>query len=390
MRADIVLVGGGLANALIALELLERQPQLDVRVVEREESAGGQHVWSFHPSDLSARQRRRIEPLVAHSWPTHEVRFPELRRELEGGYCSLTSDRLDRVLRECLRERLLLGREVVEVEADHVALAGGERLEARAVIDGRGAVPTTAFEVAYQKFVGLHVELDAPCGLEGPILMDATVPQVDGYRFIYTLPFDERSLLIEDTRYSDGADLDSEGMRTAILDYAESRGWSVSGVVEEEQGVLPIVLSGDIDAFWREAPAGVPRSGMRAALFQPTTGYSLPDAMALADELGAIDSPSSAELDRVVRRRSRRAWRRSGFFRLLNRMLFHAAEPAERYRVLQRFYGLPEPLIRRFYAGRPTIGDRIRILTGKPPVPIHRALACLLPRASRQPANPSA
>ena len=55
-----------------------------------------------------------------------------------------------------------------------------------------------------------------------------------------------------------------------------------------------------------------------------------------------------------------------GFYRMLDRMLFKAAEPAERYRVLERFYPLDPQLIGRFYAGRSTMMDKARILTGKP------------------------
>ena len=38
---------------------------------------------------------------------------------------------------------------------------------------------------------------------------------------------------------------------------------------------------------------------------------------------------------------------------------------------------LPEGLIERFYAGRSTLPDKARILMGKPPVPIRRALPCV-------------
>ena len=76
-------------------------------------------------------------------------------------------------------------------------------------------------------------------------------------------------------------------------------------------------------------------------------------------------------------------WRARGFSRLLNRMLFRAAEPAERWRVLQRFYGLPQPLVERFYAGRSTRRDALRVLSGKPPVPILRALPYLRERSVR-------
>jgi lycopene beta-cyclase len=42
---------------------------------------------------------------------------------------------------------------------------------------------------------------------------------------------------------------------------------------------------------------------------------------------------------------------------------------------MQRFYRMPPALIARFYAGRLHLGDKARILTGKPPVPLLQALA---------------
>jgi lycopene beta-cyclase len=59
-------------------------------------------------------------------------------------------------------------------------------------------------------------------------------------------------------------------------------------------------------------------------------------------------------------------------------MLFRAADAPERYRVLERFYRLPEPLIGRFYAGQSTLADRVRILAGKPPVSVRRAVATMM------------
>ena len=60
----------------------------------------------------------------------------------------------------------------------------------------------------------------------------------------------------------------------------------------------------------------------------------------------------------MLRAEAKRLWRARGFYRLLDRMLFRAAAPAERYRVLEHFYRLDPGLIERFYAGalhaRPT------------------------------------
>jgi lycopene beta-cyclase len=61
-------------------------------------------------------------------------------------------------------------------------------------------------------------------------------------------------------------------------------------------------------------------------------------------------------------------------------MLFRAADPAERYRVLEHFYRLDPALIERFYAARSTMADKLRILSGRPPVPIGRALAAMWAR----------
>ena len=71
-------------------------------------------------------------------------------------------------------------------------------------------------------------------------------------------------------------------------------------------------------------------------------------------------------------------WRQGRFYRMLTRMLFGAGPPQHRFRMLERFYRLPEPLIERFYAGRSTTADKLRILAGRPPAPLKGALASLV------------
>ncbi len=382
MKQGLVLVGGGLANCLIAYRILAETPEFPLLVIERGPTLGGNHTWSFHDSDLTSDQRAWLQPFVAHSWPRHELRFPRLRRVMDGGYNSVTSDRLHEVVGGVLGDRVRLDAEVKELTPTTIRLRGGESIETRAVIDGRGDPGGDHLEIGYQKFVGLFVRLAADHGLDDPILMDATVEQRDGYRFVYTLPFSDRDLLIEDTYYSNGPRIDREELRRGILSYAAAQGWRIAEVTGEESGVLPIVYGGDIDAYWEAGPPGVARSGMRGAFFQPTTGYSLPDAVALADVVAANRELDGGALFQLTRERSMNHWRRTGYYRLLNRMLFCAAEPDQRYRIFERFYGLSDPLIRRFYAGRLKWTDKVRVLTGKPPVPVLRALRCLIDRRS--------
>jgi lycopene cyclase len=378
MDCDLLLVGGGLSNGLIALRLAQRRPELRVIVLERGDTAGGNHTWSFHDADLDTAQNAWVAPLVAHRWPGHGVRFPERRRRVEGGYASIPSSRFDAVLRERLGDRLVLGADVRRLDACSVTLADGRVLRAGCVLDGRGARPGPHIALGFQKFLGQEIRTAAPHGLTEPVLMDATVDQHDAYRFVYLLPFTADTLLVEDTYYADGGDFDDAVLRERIADYVRSQGWRIAEVLREERGVLPIVLAGDARAFWRDAAEGAVPVGLAAALFHPTTGYSLPDAVRLSDLIAALPTVDVATVRAAVREHALRAWRDHGFFRLLNRMLFRAAEPSRRWRVMQRFYGLPAPLIARFYAARPTLSDQLRILTGKPPVPLGAALRAAL------------
>ena len=59
-------------------------------------------------------------------------------------------------------------------------------------------------------------------------------------------------------------------------------------------------------------------------------------------------------------------------------MLFDGAVPDQRYHIFERFYRLPEPLVERFYAARSTRREKLRILIGKPPIPIPAAARALL------------
>ena len=124
--------------------------------------------------------------------------------------------------------------------------------------------------------------------------------------------------------------------------------------------------------MWAEGEAGVGKVGLRAARFNPATGYSFPDAVRTADLVAGLPDLSPVALDRALRDAAVKAWDGRSLFRLLNKLLFLAAYPYERRQILERFYRLDARLIGRFYASESTFYDRMRILTGKPPIPIPR------------------
>lgn len=376
MPHDLILLGAGLANGLIAWRLQQLRPELRVLCLEQGPAAGGNHTWSFHDADLDATQQRWLAPLVSKRWPAYHVHFPGLSRRFDSGYASITSERFAEVIGHALGPRLRTGCTVGSMAGQQLTLASGEQLQARLLIDGRGAQPSAHRVLGQQAFLGQLLRLARPHGLDAPVIMDARVSQGDGYRFVYLLPFSADTVLVEDTHYIDGHTLPAERLREHIARYVEQRGWQVAECLREEQGVLPITLAEDFPAWWAAQPGLV--AGLRAGLCHCTTGYSLPEAVRLADWLARHPLDDAQRLHADLGAYLHARWRAQRFYRLLNRMLFLAGEPGQRWQVMQRFQQLPAPLVERFYAGRSTWRDRLRILSGKPPVPVGQALRAAL------------
>ena len=378
---DLAIVGGGLAGGLIALAVRRAHPEMDIALVEAGDTFGGNHRWSWFDSDLGPEGDALMGAFRAKSWSGgNEVRFPGLSRHLSADYRSLDSRDFDAGLRTALPQSALhLNSRAIALAPDRVTMEDGRTIAARRVIDCRDPAPSPHLTGGWQVFLGQHRRMDAPHGVERPVIMDATVEQIGGYRFLYLLPLSDTELFLEDTYYQDHAVLDAAALRSRIADYCERHGWQ-GDLVHEETGLLPVITGGDFASHRASLEHdGVALAGARGGFVHPLTSYTVPiavrTALATAEAIGGMDGPQLAD---YLAARARDHWRATGYYRLLGKMLFDAADPQERYRIFERFYGLPEPLIERFYAAQSSPFDKLRILSGKPPVPISAAIAALL------------
>ena len=377
-RCDVAIVGGGLAGGLIAHVLAVKRPELSVRLIEAAPHFGGNHIWSFFANDIAAEHRWIIDPFVSKAWNGYSVAFPGHRRTLGVRYNSIRSERFDEVLRGLIPPDVPLHAKVARVAPTRVVLGARDAIEVGGVIDARGPGDIGLLQVGWQKFLGREVRTAAPHGLTEPIVMDATVKQADGYRFVYVLPFAEDRLFIEDTYYSNLKNFDKATLGRKIDAYADAKGWRIAETIREEAGALPVTLDGDFEAYWRSGGEGVAKAGMRAGLFNPVTGYSLPDAVRFAAHIATLDDLSGGALHEATHDYARKAWADRGFYRMLNKMVFRGAADDERFRIFERFYRLSPGLIERFYSARSTNWDKLRILTGKPPIPISRGIRAIM------------
>ena len=383
-HSNLIVVGGGLSGLITAWRCLDQNPELSVKVIEKSSKLGGDHTWSFNLSDIRPELHDWIRPLIAHQWSEYEVRFPKRKRVLDIPYCSTHSKKLFECIQpyiENSRLSVVLGEGVTALSSTFVTLDNGDHFTADCVLDARGFVQNDKVILGYQKFVGHTIKTQKPHGLKSPIIMDATVAQLGGYRFVYCLPFSDTEILVEDTYYTDEAELNSQELDARIKDYIRDTLNIKNYTLERrEKGVLPITLAVESEYGSDVTDDGIApvQLGMTGGYYHAVTGYSFPEAVKSACVVSDMIQQNWPDFRQAVRHEmiyhKRDHYFEEKFLRLLNRMLFRAANPEKRYKVLQRFYGMPEGLIERFYRNRLTKTDKIRILSGKPPVPVTKAL----------------
>lgn len=383
VKCDIAIVGGSLSGGLTALALRKMRPDLSIILIDSAETFGGNHIWSYFASDIHPDNRWLTAPLVTCGWSGYDVHFPEHSRTLDNIYYSIESERLHEVLIETLpNDSIFLGQEVKSMSPRLVVLKGGRRINAGGVIDARGTADMQYLDCGWQKFTGKMLQLEDPHNLRRPIIMDASVTQYDGYRFVYILPFSMDKIFVEDTYYSDNPHHDNDSMTDRLTEYINDAKWNVREVIREETGVLPVIMDGDLDKYWASGSGRVAKIGMRGGFFHSVTSYSLPDAVRTAIFIAQQNDFDGDRLNLVLRNRANQHWVENSFYRKLNKMLFRAAVPHERYKILEKFYTLSPELISRFYSGNSSAIDKLRIISGKAPVPIKKAMKAIMSKPS--------
>ena len=385
-----VVVGAGLSGLILAWRCLSSNPNVSVIIIDSNHIIGGDHTWSFNINDIESSLHEWIEPFIAHTWEKYDVKFKGYSRRLNIPYCTGNSNSLRACVEPFIKSgrlKLILDTEVIKLTSFDVTILSGEKLTGDYIFDARGFTFDDNIKLGIQKFYGKTIETVKPHNLKYPIIMDATVAQNDGYRFIYCLPFSKNKILIEDTYYSDGLNFDQDKYNKRIDKYIEANDWTEHKVIRVEKGILPITLAVDsklIEKRGLENKEPI-KIGMRGNFYHPVTGYSFPDSVRLASKISktinSSDKNKRLNLDLEIRKYKLLLYRRDRYFRLLNRLLFKASLPSKRHLVLQRFYTLSESLIKRFYEGNLHKKDKLRILIGKPPVPVLKALYFFSERA---------
>ncbi len=371
---EYVILGAGCAGLSFCYYLLEQGAETPILILDRKSSFEDDRTWCFWDAEDTP-----FSHLAARRWNSWGLRAGDesvVQTFDESPYLCLTGAAFYRYALEEISAYPNVTLRLDEDVEDYKEYAGityvktpGKTYTAKYVLDGRGLPSgSPVFEEAREKarwvpqrFLGLRLRTERPVfDPEVCTLMDFSVSQDLGPRFMYVLPFGEREALVENVYLSEGK-TSREEHHAEISGYLDDRYGLAPGdyVVDgEEQGYIPMTDY----RFPRRLGERAFSMGMLGGETRPSTGYTFLRIQrycrSLAESLERDGSvPGSIHPQRLNLL--------DGIF--LRYMLEHPEKLPEIYG--RMFAGLqPEPLI-RFLTERSSPVDELRLVMALPKMP---------------------
>jgi len=373
MDADVLIVGAGCAGLSLAVHLLDAgASDLEIVLLDRREAHVRDRTWCYwsgpdHP----------FQAAVSHSWHRWKVVTPA--GAVERGSRS--------VAYQCIPADAFYDLALSRIEASpNVRLARGVTVERLRAFDGGVAAvtsdgeftalqafdsrppepgPIPASEIHWlQHFVGLEVETDDPVfDPSVATLMDFRVMDGPDIRFMYVLPLDERTALVEDTFFGGEPRPESEYLESIALYLEEHFGVGSWTERHRERGAIPMSTVPPAPPTCQR----VTSIGVRAGLARPATGYAFLAIQRHSRRLAVY--ASRAGIDRPMPRG--RPYPRVTAFLDRVFLAYLERDPAaapEMFRTM--FDGVAPESMARFMFDGGTASDRVAVMRSLPAPPL--------------------
>ncbi len=380
--ANVVIVGAGAAGLSCAVQMSTAGLTQRLRVLLLEPRTEFVHdrtwcFWNVLPNPF--------EDCVSHRWSTWSVAGPT--RRVDRSWPGLTYDHLPAdAFYERAREILAADRNVelrlgvrvdrleqrgrtvrvfsdaAEVEANIVLDSRPGRIESRGPPDGGDRYPRLL-----QHFHGETVRTGVDVFEPGvALVMDFRVSQDHGIHFVYALPFDRRTALIEDTYFA-GQPRPVETYTEQIADYVRTR-FEVDRfeVLHAETGAIPM----DSHPVTARSGSRILDIGVRGGAARPSTGYAFlaiqRQAALLVERLSRWAGDPGRAPPRVPPCYSRRSAFLDRVF--LSHIVRHPERAPELF--LRMFDRVRPDALARFLFDGGSIADDVRVMSALPAAPL--------------------
>lgn len=381
-EADVVIAGAGAAGLSCAVQFSRAGLTRRLRVLLLEPRTEYQHdrtwcFWNVLPNPF--------EDCVSHRWGKWSVTDPsrQVVRSSPGlTYNHLPADvfydRARQILEADSNVEIRLGVRVGELEqgADLVRVStdSGE-LMARLVLDSRPRhaenrrppAPDHRCPRLLQHFHGETIRTESDVfDPSVATVMDFRVSQDRGIHFLYLLPFDARTALVEDTYFADRP-RPIESYTEEIAGYVRARfGVDQFEILHSETGAIPM----DACPPTASSSPRILNIGIRGGAARPSTGYAFlaiqRNAAILTERLSTWAEDPTGDPPGPIRYYSARsAWLDRVFLSHLCRRPGGAPEM-----FLRMFERVPPDALARFLFDGGSFADDLRVMSALPAAPL--------------------
>jgi len=286
--AELIILGGGCAGLSLAARIAEQQPDFPLIVVEpriRYDEDRTWCGWRIAPHFFS-------DCVVSH-WKNWRILTPHLNLELHSDAYPYEVIRSNLVYEKAMHligtstgVRILAGAEAVKVvdEEDFVTvdLADGRCLRSSWVVDTRPVIRELIKPWLWQNFVGYVVSSTGASPISDgiPTLMEFQPSGEAVAQFIYTIPFEDGSVLFECTRFS-SAHGETQVLEDELRRWLRERFGDQWSVQRREAGSLPMAPPVTV------SQSRVIHAGTRGGSMRISTGYAFHRIQRWADACAA-------------------------------------------------------------------------------------------------------
>jgi lycopene beta-cyclase len=278
---DYAFLGMGCANSLLVMALHKRGllNSAQILVLEPAQKVRNDRTFCFWLSPEELKQVG-LEKLISHSWDRVSCNGQPAQALNDKKYYYLRAEVLFEHVQNLLMEVGATWRhEVFNGEPQHLA---------KHVYDSRPPhweALAKDQELIHQSFFGWLIRAKEPIFDPSTFtMMDFNIEQQGQTQFMYVLPFDAHTALLEPTRFS--PDKLCQTNATALLDSYLAPHQTTFEILETEQGCIPMCAANfDLP----QVHSNVLPTGANAGKLKPSTGYSfvrnLRDVNQIADSL---------------------------------------------------------------------------------------------------------
>ncbi|MGA0559950.1 lycopene cyclase family protein [Larkinella sp. VNQ87] len=365
-KYDFIIAGGGMAGLSLAY-YLSQSPLRDrsILILDKETKQRNDRTWCFWEQ-----QTGPFEPILFRKWNTVEFFGTTYEGLLDIGdyqYKMLRGIDFYEFMKNHLAQfptiefRQVTINRVKDTPQGGFVIANDEPYIASYVFDSTFALNLKRPENhnLLQHFKGWVIQTEKPCfDVNRPCMMDFRVEQHGDCRFLYVLPFDERTALVEYTIFNDRLLADAE-YDTALIDYI-SRFLDTGNytIQETEFGIIPM----SDEPTQERAGRRVVRIGTSGGYTKPSTGYTFQRTQRYLHEI-------VQNLVAIGKPRRRKPWLRRVFKKYLDSVLLNVLQyrrhPADD--VFTRLYQYNPPgQIFRFLDEDTTFTEDLKIMSTVP------------------------